>query len=60
MKYKYFISYSHSRGFGASEFYRDCPISDYGDLKAIAKIIEQENDVRSVVVINFRRFENEE
>lgn len=57
---KYFISYSHSRGFGASEFYRDRPISDYEDLKAMAKIIEHENNVHSVVIINFRRFEDEE
>lgn len=57
---KYFISYSHSRGFGASEFYRDHLISDYEDLKAIAKIIEHEDNVHSVVIINFRRFEDEE
>lgn len=57
---KYFISYSHSRGFGASEFYRDRPISDYEDLRVIAKIIEREENVHSVVIINFRRFEDEE
>lgn len=55
---KYFISYSHSRGFGASEFYKDCPISGYEDLRVIAEIIERENNVHNVVIVNFRRFED--
>lgn len=57
---KYFISYAHSRGFGASEFYINHPISDYEDLRGIAKIIEREENVHGVVIINFRRFEDEE
>lgn len=63
MQYRYFVAYTWSNleegkyGAGNCEVHREGPITDAHDIAAIAKSIESEEGIRSVVITNWKPFE---
>lgn len=55
--HKYFVSYSHSRGFGNSEVGIALPIKSIKDAQAIARDIEKISKVENVVVLKYNLME---
>lgn len=53
MKYLYFISYSHSSGFGNCTFAMDKEIKTYDDIKSVQAKINESNGVSGIVVLHF-------
>jgi hypothetical protein len=55
-EFAYFVSYSHKRGFGSSEFWRKTPIESYDDVQGLAKDIESDGRVKDVIILNWIRY----
>ena len=56
MKYEYFISYAHDRGFGSAHVTLDQKIDKGEILFEIAKEITQDNNFNNqVIILNFIR-----
>src|SRR5262249_51206433 len=55
--YRYFVSYAHERGFGASEVRLDAPIRDAADVQKVQQIL-RDGDPRlgAVIVLYFALF----
>ena len=51
--YKYFVSYSHSRGYGNLTTNLESPIEDIEDTKSIAREVEANQGLDGVAVLNF-------
>lgn len=50
---RYFVSYSHKRGFGHAEVPFEGLIKNIEDIRTIAKEIEKEIKVKDVIILNF-------
>ena len=50
---RYFVSYSHRRGFGHAEVPFEGLIKGIEDIRTIAKEIEKEIKVKDVIILNF-------
>jgi hypothetical protein len=48
-KYVYFVSFSHDKGFGMADSTTNQVIQDFGDVKALAALIESRSTYRSVI-----------
>lgn len=59
---KYFVSYNYASGYGHSEVSLDGDITGIDVIRRIASSIEHTNKypAGSVIIINFRRFEEEQ
>jgi GTPase SAR1 family protein len=53
----YFVSYSHSTGFGNCEVEIKTGIRDFGDLNEIRDKIENSFNVRNVIIICFSKLD---
>lgn len=56
MRYKYFISYSHIRGFGNCEITTISKIKDMDDINSIQKEIELQKGFKGVIILNYKLF----
>lgn len=56
---RYFVSYSHSRGFGNCQVSLKRPIRSHEDIAAVADLIRRNNGLDGVVVISFQRFDQD-
>lgn len=50
---RYFVSYSHRRGFGHAEVPFEGLIKGIEDIRTIAKEIEKSANVKNVIILNF-------
>ncbi len=61
-RYHYYVVYSHGRGYGSTEIFRDAPISDWDDVVEVTRIIEGRLLDRmpdaQIVILFWRRFED--
>ena len=55
MKIAYFVSYATVRGFGNCQINHP-EIKSIDDIRALARLIEQTNEVEGVVILFFREF----
>lgn len=53
MIYTYFISYSHNKGNGCMELFRNKKIKTFDDIKSINKFIEDTYKLKQVIVNNY-------
>ena len=64
MKYHYFISYycetEDAASYGECGISRESPISDYYELDKVRNYIKELNNYKSLVILNWRRFEQAE
>ena len=54
--YKYFVSYSHERGFGNMSLTLEEKIKSHEDITLITEYIKQEGR-KQVIILNFVQFE---
>jgi len=61
MKISYFVAYKFNKSgsirFGNTVVVREKPITDYPELMNITKFIEDYEQVKEVVIINWQKFE---
>lgn len=58
MKYRYFVSYAHRRGFGMIDVGRNSKIENMDDIASMKKSIEENDEsLGSIVVISWQPFE---
>lgn len=64
MKYHYFVSYffktATEDGYNECEVFRESPIFDHDELEDVSNSIKSSYSYESVVVLNWRRFEQAE
>lgn len=66
MKYHYFVSYycetedKGVAGYGECGISRESPIFDYYELDKVRNYIKELNNYKSLVILNWRRFEQAE
>lgn len=57
---KYFISYSHTVGFGWVEIDLKEEIKTAKDIEKIQSVIEQTQNVKKAIILNYQRMEGNE
>jgi hypothetical protein len=53
MKYIYFVSYAHDRGFGNTELTTNHKISTMEEIKNVKKLVEDKGEVKGIAILNF-------
>jgi len=60
-RYTYFVSYSHSTGFGCIELFRDSLIDNFNSIKQLCENdIPKSNGLEKVVVLNYQLLKTED
>lgn len=55
----YFVSYSHSKGFGCSSFTSFNGKVTWGDVEDMIKMIESRADVKDIVILSWQPLDGE-
>lgn len=56
MKHKYFVSYAFDKGFGRCRIYFHKRIKGIEDIEEVEKLICEQNGLKHIVIINFKKF----
>jgi hypothetical protein len=59
MKYIYFVSYAHERGFGNCDIINDKTIDSWEDIQRIKEQLETECNISKPVIISFQLLKRE-
>lgn len=54
---RYFVSYSHEKGFGCCEILHTGLITNYSSIKEIITLLEEGYNLKNVIIISFRLFD---
>ena len=57
--YRYFVSFTHSHGFGATTLAQNVPVRSMVVVTKMKEVIERENNLTDVVILNWQRFESD-